>query len=106
MAKSQLDAHQKAPDGLKAFYKKYQRLPPQCINEDVTIIDFSRSTRYTYEKKVRVVRTIQVPMLLAHSTGRFDRASPVTQVSRSVDVFEHSSFPGGRGKSAATFTHV
>jgi len=106
MAKNQVDAHQKPPDGLKAFYKKYQRLPRKSIDEDDTIIDFSRARCYTFEKKLRVVRTVQFPTLLAHSTGLLDCASPITQVSHSVDVFEHSSFPGGRGRFAATFGHV
>lgn len=106
MAKHQLDAHQKPPDGLKAFYKKYQRMSLKSIDEDDTIIDFSRANCNAYEKKLRVVRTVHYPMSLAQSNGLLDRTSPTTQASHSVDVFEHSSFPGGRGRSAVTITHV
>ena len=101
MANHQLDAHQKAPETLKAFYKKYQRLPSMALDEDDNIIDFSRPTGETYEKGFRVVRTVQFPMLLAHKSGLIDCASPNTRASHSVDVFEHCSFPGGLGMSCS-----
>ncbi|MCJ1248504.1 hypothetical protein MMC30_005722 [Trapelia coarctata] len=91
MAKVQLDAHQKPPEGLKALYKKYQRLPAKALDEDDTIIDFSRAMCETYGDRLRVVRTVQFPMLLAQSSGLVDYISPN---SHSVDVFEHVSFPG------------
>ena len=43
---------------------------------------------------------------LAHSTDLFDCPFPSTHTPYSVDVFGHSSFPGGRGIFAATFVHV
>jgi len=94
MASNQLNAHQKPPEGLKAFYKKYQRLPSKAVDEDDNILDFSCAKSSTSNQNVRIVRTDQFPMLLAQSSGLIDCTSPT--ISHSVDVFEHSAFPGGR----------
>lgn len=95
MSGIQLDAHQKPPEALQAFYKKYQRLPSQALDQDDSIVDFARATCDIDKQGLRVVRTLEFPMLLAQSSGLVGWNSSTTQASHFVDVFEHSSFPGG-----------
>ena len=93
MADSRIDAHARPPESLKAIYKKYQKLPLRALETDQDLVDLSRDNAKTLNHNVKVVNTISFPGPVAQSSELFDHTSPDF---RSVEVFEHAAFPGGR----------
>lgn len=53
-----LDAHDRPPESIKGVYKIYQKLTPEAIQSDPTIIDFRRGLTGEQQCKVRSIGSV------------------------------------------------
>ncbi|MCJ1395265.1 hypothetical protein MMC18_008149 [Xylographa bjoerkii] len=88
------DANQKSPHDLRAVFKKYQKIPFSTLDEDLDVIDFARSSRFTHDHSIRIVRTIASHIPRKEFT-EFVGDTANLPLSSSIEVFEHCDFPGG-----------
>ena len=86
-------AHEKPPERIKTFYKKYQRMTLTDLQSEQDVVDFVRDSDACSKHNLRLVRTIDSDALgsslsLASITGRPSHQSGLIQ------VFESDKMPG------------
>ncbi|KAH9876428.1 hypothetical protein J1614_003559 [Plenodomus biglobosus] len=93
-----LDPHQRPPEGIKAVYKKYQKMKSKELNQDQDIVDIPQVGQLPPDSKIRVVREIETDTLhAAFKAFAGDDASPPighVQDLAAVHVYEHQDMPG------------
>ena len=93
-----LDPHQRPPDGIRAVYKKYQKMKPAELDADINILDLRPDSHTALPEKVHVVKELQIQDLNdtfrtfigenAGLEGQFDSSSST------IAVYEHDDMPG------------
>ena len=89
-----LDSHQKPPESIKAFYKHFQKLSIDAIDEDLKLLDFQRGLNGEQGKKCREIEKILGQNVKAACLCfRHQRKQEFGPCS-DVPVFEHEDAPG------------
>ncbi|KAF2847511.1 oxidoreductase domain-containing protein [Plenodomus tracheiphilus IPT5] len=92
-----LDPHQRPPVGIKAVYKKYQKMKLKELDQDSDIVDLPQDGELPSNSKIRVVRQIQREELrTAFQAFAGDDAPPFEDVDQlsTIRVYEHEDMPG------------
>lgn len=89
------DAHQKPPEQIRAVYKKYQKMSPASLADDMEIVDFERGLSYEQSICLREIRRVPGHLLLK-ACSDFGEMQPEDLAASVVDVpiFEHDDLPG------------
>lgn len=94
MRASQLNPHQKPPEYLRVFYKRYQKLDPADLGKDPDLIDFSSGLDTRHTDVVHCVQKID-----ATTAYKFLFWTGEEKISDSlyspIHVYEHAALPGG-----------
>ena len=90
-----LDACERSPDSIKRVYKKYQKLTPEAIQTDPTILDLRRGLSNKQQCEVRKVGSV-LPCSINSASLWLGLAESLKNVGSSVDVpvFETEAVPG------------
>jgi alkylated DNA repair protein alkB family protein 1 len=93
-----LDPHQRPPEGIRAVYKKYQKMGFSDLEHDVDIIDLPGTPGMALPTKLHVARRIKTEDLaqaFQKFAGGSARESFQHQTSlASIAVYEHDDMPG------------
>lgn len=89
-----LDARQKPPESIKAFYKYFQKLSIDIIQEDLKIIDFERGLTSEQLKKCREVEKILGQAVKAACLCFQHHMKQELELFPDVPVIEHEDAPG------------
>lgn len=96
MAKLQhLDARQKPPESIKAYYKYFQKLSIDIIQDDFKIIDFQRGLTSEQLKKCREVEKILGQAVKTACLCFQHHIKQELELFPDVPVIEHEDAPGG-----------
>ena len=90
---TQLNAHQRPPDAFRALYKKYQKMTPVDLDQDVNILDFAREIEVDSHKDLKEIRIINSHSLTFSATT-YDGSSNQLTASNSIIAYESERMPG------------
>lgn len=92
----QLDPHERPPDGIRAVYKKYQKMKRHELDQDDDMIDvpLDKDSPAAVDRKLRLVQEYAAIDLTATFRAFGGQAAPTTVSSRVVAVYEHTDMPG------------
>lgn len=90
-----LDPCERPPESIKRVYKKYQKLTPEAIQSDPTILDLRQSLTNKQQCEVRKVGSV-LPCSINAASSWLGLAGPHKNVGSSADVpvFETEAVPG------------
>ena len=90
---AQLDAHQKPPEAFRAIYKKYQKMTPAALDQDLNILDFSRGTNEDSRKDLKEIRIINGTSLTFSAVADEGSSDQLT-ASNPIIAYESERLPG------------
>ena len=94
MPASHLNPHQKPPERLRIFYKRYQRLDLADLGKDPDLVDFAHGLDIRHINMVRFVRTIDATA--SHKSLSCLGEKKISEsLSSPTVVYEHVALPGG-----------
>ncbi|KAH7119678.1 alkylated DNA repair protein AlkB [Dendryphion nanum] len=89
-----LDPHQRPPDSMRAIYKKYQKMQPGDLLNDIDIVDLGNHLSDIQKNKISPVRNL-APEELNRVFGSFTADnSGHDYYTQPVPVYEHEDMPG------------
>ena len=89
------DPCERPPSPIKDVYKKYQKLTPEVINSDTSVLDFRRGLDGEQQSKVRKIGTVpQSSIDAACSHLALAEVHQCLEPSVDVSVYESEAVPG------------
>lgn len=93
-----LDPHQRPPDGIRAVYKKYQKMKPAELDNDPDILDLKPDSHTALPAKVHVAKELQIEHL-RNTFWTFTGDDPGSEAqlgtsAKPMAVYEHEDMPG------------
>lgn len=90
-----LDAHQRPPNSIRDVYKKYQKLKPKDLNQDMDILDLPDSLNTSAKDKIRVVKEWSGRDLTAAFRAFSGQDGQMyADLPSRIPVYEHADMPG------------
>ena len=87
---SHLDAHERPPEALRLLYKKYQKIKPLELAQDLDVLDFAQRPETKSTQHVKIVRFIASCGLNFTNTSEVE--SP--ESDRPIEAYESDRLPG------------
>ena len=90
-----MDPYQRPPEGIKHVYKRYQKMKPKDLDQDLDIVDLPNSPHTSAKDQVRIVEEWSSRDLTAafRAFGGQDEETYAALPAR-IPVYEHVSMPG------------
>lgn len=90
-----LDPHQRPPDRIKDVYKKYQKMKPKDLDQDLNIVDLPESLNTSAKDKFRIVDELNGHDLTAAFQAFSGQAGQTyADLPPNIPVYEHADMPG------------
>jgi hypothetical protein len=90
-----LDPHQRPPDSIKDVYKRYQKMKPKDLDQDLDIIDLPDSLTMSAKDKVRIVEEWSGHELTAAFRAFSGQdGQTYADLPPRIPVYEHTDMPG------------
>jgi len=90
-----LDPHQRPPESVKDVYKKYQKMEPKDLDQDLDIVDLPDSLNTSAKDKVRIVKEWSGHDLTAAFRAFSGQdGQTYADLPPRIPVYEHADMPG------------